>query len=55
VGEFNSISGEIITPFISANQEGFDINTEDDWVIAEHYVQLNPEILPRVSVDPWKK
>jgi len=55
VSEFNSIAGEVIMPFISTNQEGFDVNTEDDWVIAEHYVQQNPEILPRVSVDPWKK
>jgi CMP-N,N'-diacetyllegionaminic acid synthase len=55
VSEFNSISGEVITPFLSINREGFDINTEDDWVLAEHYVHQNPEILPRVSVDPWKK
>jgi N-acylneuraminate cytidylyltransferase len=55
VNEYNSISGEVITPFLSINREGFDINTEDDWVLAEHYVQQNPEILPRVSVDPWKK
>ena len=55
VNEFNSISGEIIIPFLSANKEGFDINTEDDWILCEHYVQQNPEILPRVSVAPWKK
>jgi len=55
VSEFNSISGEIIIPFISFDKEGFDINTEDDWVLCEHYVKQNPGILPRVSVAPWKK
>jgi CMP-N,N'-diacetyllegionaminic acid synthase len=55
VSEFNSISGEIIIPFLSANKEGFDINTEDDWVLCEHYVRQNPELLPRISVAPWKK
>lgn len=55
VSQFNSISGEIIIPFISNDKEGFDINTEDDWVLCEHYVQQNPGILPRVSVAPWKK
>ena len=55
VSQFNSISGEIIIPFISNDKEGFDINTEDDWVLCEHYVHQNPGILPRVSVAPWKK
>ena len=55
VSEFNSISGETIIPFLSAYKEGFDINTEDDWVLCEHYVRQNPELLPRISVAPWKK
>ena len=55
INQFNSISGEIVVPFLSKNREGFDINTEDDWVLAEHYVRQNPNILPRVSVEPWRK
>jgi N-acylneuraminate cytidylyltransferase len=32
-----SISGSIVAPFFSRGLEGFDINEELDWAIAEHY------------------
>jgi N-acylneuraminate cytidylyltransferase len=50
-----TISGEFVMPFISNGIEGFDINTEEDWVLAEYYAQQNPDILPRVNVEPWRK
>lgn len=51
----HSISGDVVIPFISEGHEGFDINTPDDWMLAEHYVRNNIAALPTVSVEPWKK
>lgn len=34
----HSISGKKIVPFYTNRYEGFDINTEDDWMIAEHII-----------------
>ncbi len=33
--ESNSISGEIVSPFFTKDYEGFDINTESDFALAE--------------------
>jgi len=33
--EMNSIAGEILTPFFTENDEGFDVNREDDWRLLE--------------------
>jgi len=48
VCEKESISGEKILPFFTDGYEGFDINTPDDWVIAEHLVEENPDLLPNI-------
>jgi len=45
----NSISGTKILPFITDNLEGFDINTMDDWVLAEHYIKKGIIKLPRIK------
>ena len=37
VKETNSIAGQIILPFITEQLEGFDINTEEDFILAEWY------------------
>lgn len=34
-----SLTGEIIAPFITKGLEGFDINDTNDWVLAEHYIK----------------
>jgi N-acylneuraminate cytidylyltransferase len=47
--EQNTISGEIILPFLSDWLEGFDINDKDDWVLAEHYLSSGEAILPKIS------
>ena len=38
VYEQNSISGNIIQPFLTFDFEGFDINNTEDWVLAENYI-----------------
>ena len=43
-----SISGVIIKPFITDGLEGFDINDQEDWLLAELYVGKDPGILPKI-------
>lgn len=46
--EKRSISGDIIYPFITQGLEGFDINKEEDWLLAEIYTEKNKTILPKI-------
>ena len=39
VDKFNSISGVSVMPFICKGIEGFDINSEEDWILAEYYLK----------------
>ena len=48
--QFGTISGEHVMPFISNGVEGFDINSAEDWVIAEHYAKNIPGSLPSISI-----
>ena len=43
----NSIAGDRIAPFFTQNLEGFDINDQEDWWLAEKYAQEQPELLPK--------
>jgi CMP-N,N'-diacetyllegionaminic acid synthase len=52
--EKNTIAGESIIPFISHEQEGFDINDPDDWVLAENYLKKNISVLPEITIKPFK-
>ena len=53
VFENYTISGESITPFISKNQEGFDINNPEDLILAEHYVKTGEAVLPIIHDPPY--
>jgi N-acylneuraminate cytidylyltransferase len=44
-----SISGIEIMPFITDGLEGFDLNRPEDWLLAEHYVERQPDLLPAVE------
>lgn len=50
-----TIAGEIIQPFITEGFEGFDINQEVDWVLAEYYMNRGEVDLPEVPQPPYKK
>ena len=44
-----SIAGREILPFVTSGLEGFDINSPDDWIVAEHHAREDPGALPTVS------
>ena len=48
VRDTRSIAGETILPFVTEDTEGFDINNEQDWVIAEHLLASGAATLPVV-------
>lgn len=52
--EQNTIAGESIIPFISQGLEGFDINEQEDWLLAEHYLKHGQVTLPAISHQPFK-
>jgi len=51
--EKKSIAGETVISFISQGLEGFDINTPEDWLLAEHYVKTGEARLPAVIQQPF--
>lgn len=44
-----SIAGEQIMPFFTRDLEGVDINTAEDWLVAEHHAGERPDALPAVA------
>lgn len=50
---FGTISGERVMPLISTGMEGFDINSPEDWLIAEHYLVQKLAQLPQISDTPF--
>lgn len=48
--EKGAIAGDEIIPFFTEGHEGFDINRPEDWIVAEHLVEQNHNLLPKVSV-----
>jgi CMP-N-acetylneuraminic acid synthetase len=53
VFETGTIAGEVIMPFLTEGEEGFDINDELDWSIAEELIRRGRAELPRVAAEPW--
>ena len=49
VFEDRTIAGNVVMPFLTTGYEGFDVNNEYDWQLAEHTVQKGDARLPRVS------
>lgn len=43
--EFGNISGDRVLAFLTQGREGFDINTEDDWAMAEHLIATGQVVL----------
>lgn len=51
VFELGSIAGDDLMPFITEGFEGFDVNNEEDWVLARHYLSTGEAILPEITSD----
>ncbi|RLE18047.1 MAG: acylneuraminate cytidylyltransferase family protein [Actinobacteria bacterium] len=47
--EQGSIAGTAIMPFVSQGFEGFDLNRQGDWIVAEHLVQSGQICLPELK------
>ena len=41
-----TIAGNVVMPFFTVDYEGFDVNNEYDWQLAEHLVQKGDAKLP---------
>ena len=44
-----TIAGNVVMPFYTVDYEGFDVNSEYDWQLAEHLVKKGDAMLPPVS------
>jgi N-acylneuraminate cytidylyltransferase len=49
----SNISGSIVTPFFTEEFEGFDINKEKDWLLAQYYIDNNLAKLPNINMPPF--
>lgn len=53
IEKFKSISGTSVIGFESDGLNGFDINTQHDWMLCEALAALSPDLLPNVHVAPF--
>jgi len=54
VTQKRSISGDIISPFLSEGDEGFDINNMEEWWLAEHMLATGSATPPEVAEKPFR-
>ncbi|HVR72968.1 MAG TPA: acylneuraminate cytidylyltransferase family protein [Planctomycetota bacterium] len=47
--EGRTIAGETIVPFVTEGLEGFDINNQDDWDLAERLIERGEAALPEIT------
>lgn len=52
--EGRTIAGEVIAPFLTESQEGFDINRPEDWEAAEALLASGAAHLPVVTAPAWR-
>lgn len=48
-----TIAGNVLMPFFTKNYEGFDVNSDYDWNLAEHLVKIAQAKLPAISQTPY--
>jgi N-acylneuraminate cytidylyltransferase len=53
VFEDRTIAGNVLVPFFTTDYEGFDVNSNYDWHLAEHLVKSDQARLPAVSKTPY--
>jgi len=55
VFEDRTIAGNVVMPFFTVDYEGFDVNSEYDWQLAEQMVQKGEATLPPVTQPAYPK
>jgi CMP-N,N'-diacetyllegionaminic acid synthase len=53
VFEERTIAGQVITPFLTTEEEGLDINDEFDWWLAAYQIKEERYKLPDIQKSPW--
>ena len=53
VFEGRTIAGNVLVPFFTQGYEGFDINNEYDWKMAEDLIKSDQTQLPKIKVSPY--
>ena len=53
VFEKRTIAGNVLMPFFTKGYEGFDLNSDYDWNIAEQLVRSSQALLPSISQHPY--
>jgi N-acylneuraminate cytidylyltransferase len=53
VFEGRTIAGDVLMPFFTEEFEGFDVNSDYDWNLAEHLVDSGQARLPSISQSPY--
>ena len=48
-----TIAGNVLMPFFTRDYEGFDVNSEYDWQLAEYMVHTGEAKLPAISQPPY--
>jgi CMP-N,N'-diacetyllegionaminic acid synthase len=48
-----TIAGDVVMPFFTEGFEGFDVNTPEDWFLAERLVERGEARLPDVPQLPY--
>ncbi|MBI3402938.1 MAG: acylneuraminate cytidylyltransferase family protein [Acidobacteria bacterium] len=49
-----TIAGDVVMPFLTEGFEGFDVNSREDWMLAERFVELGEARLPTVAQKPYQ-
>jgi CMP-N,N'-diacetyllegionaminic acid synthase len=53
VFDSRTIAGQVVMPFLTRDFEGFDVNREEDWLLAEHWLRIGAARLPRLTQPPF--
>jgi CMP-N,N'-diacetyllegionaminic acid synthase len=53
VRDSRTIAGHVIMPFFTEGFEGFDVNSREDWMLAERFVENGEAALPDVPNPPY--
>ena len=51
--KYNNISGDRVVPFVTVDDEGFDLNIEEDWELANILISKGKAALPIINKKPY--